>query len=268
MYCLCTGPLQDPQEAAFRSQVAKMMGDLGTSGDAPFGGEVALDAESQVGRFGGGLVGGWAATSQQLLLVAMLRAAAAVAGHRTGDSCAAADPISPLLNTCPTTSPAAPLRPPQVYWWHDKYRPRCPKYFNRVHTGYDWNKYNQTHYDGDNPPPKTVVVRTRWLWCCSGDGRIWWGWGRAGIQVPPPCPLLTLLLLPISCPYAPSSLQGCKFNVPQLSALLTLLLLPTSCPYAPPLPAGLQVQRVLSGAAGQDCGPHIQGGAGPLLPRR
>jgi hypothetical protein len=44
----------------------------------------------------------------------------------------------------------------QVYWWHEKYRPRKPKYFNRVHTGYDWNKYNKTHYDGDNPPPKTV----------------------------------------------------------------------------------------------------------------
>ncbi len=23
-------------------------------------------------------------------------------------------------------------------------------------TGYDWNKYNQTHYDHDNPPPKSV----------------------------------------------------------------------------------------------------------------
>ncbi|XP_048131687.1 cactin-like [Rhodamnia argentea] len=44
----------------------------------------------------------------------------------------------------------------QVYWWHDKYRPRKPKYFNRVHTGYEWNKYNQTHYDHDNPPPKMV----------------------------------------------------------------------------------------------------------------
>jgi hypothetical protein len=44
----------------------------------------------------------------------------------------------------------------QVYWWHDKYRPRKPKYFNRVHTGYEWNKYNQTHYDHDNPPPKIV----------------------------------------------------------------------------------------------------------------
>jgi hypothetical protein len=44
----------------------------------------------------------------------------------------------------------------QTYWWHDKYRPRKPKYFNRVHTGYEWNKYNQTHYDHDNPPPKVV----------------------------------------------------------------------------------------------------------------
>ena len=44
----------------------------------------------------------------------------------------------------------------KVTWWHDKYRPRKPKYFNRVHTGYEWNKYNQTHYDHDNPPPKMV----------------------------------------------------------------------------------------------------------------
>ena len=22
-----------------------------------------------------------------------------------------------------------------VYWWHEKYKPRKPKYFNRVHTG-------------------------------------------------------------------------------------------------------------------------------------
>jgi len=42
------------------------------------------------------------------------------------------------------------------YNWEDKYRPRKPRYFNRVKTGYDWNKYNQTHYDRDNPPPKTV----------------------------------------------------------------------------------------------------------------
>jgi hypothetical protein len=33
------------------------------------------------------------------------------------------------------------------YNWEDKYRPRKPRYFNRVHTGYEWNKYNQTHYE-------------------------------------------------------------------------------------------------------------------------
>jgi hypothetical protein len=43
-----------------------------------------------------------------------------------------------------------------TYAWGDKYRPRKPRYFNRVHTGYEWNKYNQTHYDTDNPPPKVV----------------------------------------------------------------------------------------------------------------
>ncbi len=42
------------------------------------------------------------------------------------------------------------------YLWSDKYRPRKPRYYNRVHTGYDWNQYNKKHYDVDNPPPKTV----------------------------------------------------------------------------------------------------------------
>ncbi|KAI3391535.1 hypothetical protein diail_7179 [Diaporthe ilicicola] len=40
--------------------------------------------------------------------------------------------------------------------WADKYRPRKPQHFNRVQMGYEWNKYNQTHYDHDNPPPKVV----------------------------------------------------------------------------------------------------------------
>jgi len=43
-----------------------------------------------------------------------------------------------------------------TYWWHDKYRPRKPRFFNRVKTGFDWNKYNQAHYDKENPPPKIV----------------------------------------------------------------------------------------------------------------
>merc|ERR1711939_597507 len=44
----------------------------------------------------------------------------------------------------------------QHYEWEDKYAPRKPRFFNRVKAGYEWNKYNQTHYDHDNPPPKIV----------------------------------------------------------------------------------------------------------------
>lgn len=36
---------------------------------------------------------------------------------------------------------------PASYDWSDKYRPRKPRYFNRVHTGYEWTQYNQTHYE-------------------------------------------------------------------------------------------------------------------------
>jgi len=46
--------------------------------------------------------------------------------------------------------------PTLTYWWQDKYRPRKPRYLNRVKTGWDWNKYNQTHYDFDSPPPKVI----------------------------------------------------------------------------------------------------------------
>jgi len=41
------------------------------------------------------------------------------------------------------------LDPAKIKW-------RKPKYFNRVKTGYEWNKYNQVHYDLDSPPPKVV----------------------------------------------------------------------------------------------------------------
>lgn len=37
-----------------------------------------------------------------------------------------------------------------------KYIPRKPRYFNRIRTGYEWNKYYQLHYDLDNPPPKVI----------------------------------------------------------------------------------------------------------------
>jgi len=42
------------------------------------------------------------------------------------------------------------------YEWEDKYKPRKPRFFNRVKTGFEWTKYNQTHYDHDTPPPKIV----------------------------------------------------------------------------------------------------------------
>ncbi|XP_046335733.2 cactin-like [Haliotis rufescens] len=45
----------------------------------------------------------------------------------------------------------------EAYPWGSKYKPRKPRYFNRVHTGFVWNRYNRTHYDLDNPPPKTVM---------------------------------------------------------------------------------------------------------------
>lgn len=34
--------------------------------------------------------------------------------------------------------------------------PKKPLYFNRVRTGFEWNKYNATHYNADTPPPKVV----------------------------------------------------------------------------------------------------------------
>jgi hypothetical protein len=57
-----------------------------------------------------------------------------------------------------------------VYWWHEKYKPKKPKFYNRVHTGYEWNKYNQTHYDQDNPPPKVVQARAAHHRCRTAAG--------------------------------------------------------------------------------------------------
>lgn len=37
--------------------------------------------------------------------------------------------------------------PTANYDWGDKYRPRKPRYYNRVHTGYEWTQYNQSHYE-------------------------------------------------------------------------------------------------------------------------
>ena len=47
-------------------------------------------------------------------------------------------------------APAAPdgLSAPEALMWQEKWRPRKPRYFNRVRTGYDWNRYNQAHCEG------------------------------------------------------------------------------------------------------------------------
>ena len=61
----------------------------------------------------------------------------------------------PRLTSHPTLKPQNPhhisllmedIVNPTTYNWEDKYRPRKPRYFNRVHMGYEWNKYKQTHY--------------------------------------------------------------------------------------------------------------------------
>lgn len=49
-----------------------------------------------------------------------------------------------------------PVETKNKHLWPANVRPRKPQYFNRSILGYEWNKYNQTHYDHDNPPPKVV----------------------------------------------------------------------------------------------------------------
>jgi len=44
----------------------------------------------------------------------------------------------------------------KAYPWQDLYQPRKPNFFNRVIKGYDWNRYNQTHFTTEEPPPPTI----------------------------------------------------------------------------------------------------------------
>jgi len=53
-------------------------------------------------------------------------------------------------------------RQPRRYYY-DAYQLRKPRYMNKVKTGYDWNKYNQTHYSKENPPPKIVQGYKFWI---------------------------------------------------------------------------------------------------------
>jgi hypothetical protein len=45
---------------------------------------------------------------------------------------------------------------PVLEEWMKKFKARKPKFFNRIKTGYDWNRYNLSHFDNTNPPPKIV----------------------------------------------------------------------------------------------------------------
>lgn len=45
---------------------------------------------------------------------------------------------------------------PQQDAWQSRFKPRKPRFFHRVKTGWAWNKYNRAHYDKDTPPPKVV----------------------------------------------------------------------------------------------------------------
>ena len=134
-----TGPSQG--DAAFRAAVAREAdaGGAGPAGGATAYLQVPLDPGAQEVTM--------APTSVSDTYAALRAQAARVMGASDGDvefgdgSAAFGGEVS--LHS-------------SVYWWHDKYRPRKPQYYNRIHTGYEWNKYNQTHYDHDNPPPKTV----------------------------------------------------------------------------------------------------------------
>ena len=48
------------------------------------------------------------------------------------------------------------LLPHQAFHWLSKYTPLKPVFFNKVKMGFDWNQFNQVHYDAKNPPPKVI----------------------------------------------------------------------------------------------------------------
>lgn len=56
------------------------------------------------------------------------------------------------FSTCVPT----PAAPDTVTSGEITFVPRKPRFFNAIKQGYEWNKYNQVHYDADNPPPKVV----------------------------------------------------------------------------------------------------------------
>jgi hypothetical protein len=116
------------------------------AGDASFRAAIAAASAPPSAAAAGGLLSRVATTPEDVADEARARELRALATKVMGDDEEGAE----------VTFSGEVALESTVYWWHDKYRPRKPKYFNRVHTGYEWNKYNQTHYDHDNPPPKVV----------------------------------------------------------------------------------------------------------------
>ncbi|KAL3629808.1 hypothetical protein CASFOL_027030 [Castilleja foliolosa] len=52
--------------------------------------------------------------------------------------------------------PKSVTTPPAAHEDDDLSGLKKPRFEYRVQTGYEWNKYNRTHYDHDSPPPKFV----------------------------------------------------------------------------------------------------------------
>ena len=108
------------------------------------------EEEEDEGRGGAGAAGAAAAASAFRELAASAMAAAGGAG----DFPFTADALSDVPFSSASHRRRAPVPSPLLD--DDRYRPRKPLFHNRVHTGFDWNKYNSTHYSTDNPPPKVV----------------------------------------------------------------------------------------------------------------
>ena len=106
---------------------------------------------------------------RNVLAAQRLLGTAAVSGNGTGDGGAVsvsdsaevnagddADQLGDRLEGLDNAETDISRAMQRHYAWADKHRPRKPRYLNKVRTGWDWNKYNSTHYDHDNPPPRTV----------------------------------------------------------------------------------------------------------------
>lgn len=271
-----------PGEAAFRATADRMMGDLGTSGDAPFGGEVRLpDADSQVGgamwlrlRVGVGWRSGHSALGGALAvhgLAAPALAPPAWPSMPPQTSKAQRTPPRPAHTARAGVLVAreVPAPPPQVL------QPRA-----------HWVRVEQVQPDAlrrrqpaaqdgagarAGPGPARPPLRAR---ARPSRRRRHGGGQRAAAEAEPTANAAALACPSVSVPGHPCWSLA---SLPVTAALALpspatprthahTHLTPTH-PLTPLCPAGLQVQHLLPRAAGQDGGPHLQGGARPLLGR-